>query len=96
MGSCKLPFEIDLPKFYEKNKSSQLSYEPELHSAANYKFEKIKANLKIFSTGAITATATNVSLLDTAIQEIYPIFEGSKIKFLATFLVNLNDQPSHA
>lgn len=75
LATCKLPFGVDLSTFYAKNQGKHLSYEPELHTAANYKILSTGANLKIFSNGSITATARNVQTLEAAIQEIYPLLE---------------------
>lgn len=75
MGVVRMPFKIELQKFYNKHRGINLSYEPEIHAAANYKFLDTGANLKIFSTGSITATAKNVATLQDAVVRIYPLLE---------------------
>ena len=78
-ATCKLPFFVELSKFYSGHRCQELTYEPELHAAANYKFGEgspaAGANLKIFSTGSVTATAPNCEILQIAMQTIYPILE---------------------
>jgi len=81
MAVCRMPFKIELNKFYQTFASKHLTYEPEIHAAANYKFPDDGtntapgANLKIFHSGAITATGRNTKILHEAITSIYPILE---------------------
>jgi hypothetical protein len=50
-----------------------LSYEPELHPGATYRFKEVSATLKIFQTGAITITAPSVLKVQQAVEHIYPL-----------------------
>ena len=50
-----------------------ISYEPEIHPGATYRWKETKATYKIFQTGAITITAPSVAAIDSAVQHIYPL-----------------------
>ncbi|KAL4235969.1 TATA box-binding protein-like protein 1 [Mactra antiquata] len=71
LGTCILPFAIDITKFSRQHKEA--SYEPELHPGVTYKIKSPKATLKIFSTGSITVTAPRVTNVQSAIEYIYPL-----------------------
>lgn len=80
MASCRLPFGIKLPEFAAAHRTKYCTYEPELHAAANYRrnhpeTKKCLFNLKVFSSGAITGTATNADWIQKGVQEIYPKLE---------------------
>ncbi|XP_061425440.1 TATA box-binding protein-like 1 [Lethenteron reissneri] len=72
LAVCSMPFEIRLVDFTKTHRPIA-SYEPELHPAATYKIKSLSATLQIFSTGSITLTAPNVSLIAQAIEQIYPL-----------------------
>lgn len=71
LGTCSMPFAIRINSFSAKHKEAD--YEPELHPGVTYKLKIPKATLKIFSTGSITVTASNVADVQTAIEYIYPL-----------------------
>lgn len=71
LGTCSLPFAINITEFSRKHKEA--SYEPELHPGVTYKIKEPKATLKIFSTGSITVTAPRVANVQSAIEYIYPL-----------------------
>lgn len=71
LGTCSLPFALDIIKFSREHKEA--SYEPELHPAVTYRIKNPKATLKIFSTGSITVTAPRVANVQSAIEYIYPL-----------------------
>lgn len=78
LGSCRLPFGVHLAEFSMANKGPHVTYEPELHAAANFKITATGANIKIYQNGAIAGTARNVETLERGIQEIYPLLERYK------------------
>lgn len=71
LGTCSLPFALDITKFSREHKEA--SYEPELHPGVTYRIKTPKATLKIFSTGSITVTAPRVANIQSAIEYIYPL-----------------------
>lgn len=71
---------VDIQKLAE-NYQKECSYEPELHPGATFKLLKIKATLKLFTTGSITLTAPSVLVAKDAINQIYPIL----LEFKRTF-----------
>ncbi|XP_060558147.1 TATA box-binding protein-like 1 [Ruditapes philippinarum] len=71
LGTCSLPFALDITKFSMEHKEA--SYEPELHPGVTYRIKSPKATLKIFSTGSITVTAPRVANVQSAIEYIYPL-----------------------
>lgn len=71
LGTCSLPFALDITKFSREHKEA--SYEPELHPGVTYRITSPKATLKIFSTGSITVTAPRVANVQSAIEYIYPL-----------------------
>ncbi|XP_045158182.1 TATA box-binding protein-like 1 [Mercenaria mercenaria] len=71
LGTCSLPFALDITKFSREHKEA--SYEPELHPGVTYRIKSPKATLKIFSTGSITVTAPRVANVQSAIEFIYPL-----------------------
>lgn len=71
LGTCSMPFAIRINSFSAKHREAD--YEPELHPGVTYKLKTPKATLKIFSTGSITVTASNVADVQTAIEYIYPL-----------------------
>ena len=71
---------IDIQRLAE-NYQKECSYEPELHPGATFKLVKIKATLKLFTTGSITLTAPSVLVAQDAINQIYPIL----VEFKRTF-----------
>jgi hypothetical protein len=77
MQLCK---GVDIQKLSE-NYQKECSYEPELHPGATFKLLKIKATLKLFTTGSITLTAPSVLVAKEAINQIYPIL----LEFKRTF-----------
>lgn len=72
LATCNMPFGVDIQKLAE-NYPKECSYEPELHPGATFKLPKIKATLKLFTTGSITLTSPSVSIAQEAINQIYPI-----------------------
>lgn len=80
LATCNMPFGIDIQKLAETHQK-ECSYEPELHPGATYKLIKIKATLKLFTTGSITLTAPSVMLAQEAINQIYPILLEFKRSF---------------
>lgn len=70
-------------------------YEPEIFPAVDYKLKgsgtkKYKYSLRIFESGAISVTASDVSLLHDAVQHIYPlIFQFKKQKPNASHLSHM-------
>lgn len=75
LASCHLPFGIRLPNFSQHNKGKHMTYEPELHPAANYSIKDIRCNIKIYDSGALTCTGRNTGVLEQGIQQIYPLLE---------------------
>lgn len=80
LATCNIPFGVDIQKLAE-NYQKECSYEPELHPGATFKLLKIKATLKLFTTGSITLTAPSVLIAKEAINQIYPIL----LEFKRTF-----------
>lgn len=80
LATCNMPFGVDIQKLAE-NYQKECSYEPELHPGATFKLPKIKATLKLFTTGSITLTAPTVLVAQEAINQIYPIL----LEFKRTF-----------
>ncbi|MGH0151068.1 UNVERIFIED_CONTAM: hypothetical protein FKN15_057436 [Acipenser sinensis] len=78
LAVCTMPFEIRLPKFTKSNRPLA-SYEPELHPAALYRIKDIKATLQVFSTGSITVTDQETSLLDSPQQYLIHFPDGNSV-----------------
>lgn len=82
LATCNMPFGVDIQKLAESYQK-ECSYEPELHPGATFKLFKIKATLKLFTTGSITLTAPSVLIAQEAINQIYPILMEFKRCFPA-------------
>lgn len=80
LATCTVPFGVDIQKLAE-HYQKECSYEPELHPGATFKIAKLKATLKLFTTGSITLTAPSVIICQDAINEIYPILVEYKRNF---------------
>lgn len=79
LGTCSLPFGIKI-NLFSKQHPQNASYEPELHPGVTYKIKRLKATLKIFSTGSITVTAPSVANVQEAIEHIYPLLTDYKME----------------
>jgi len=87
LATCNMPFGIDIQRLAE-NYQKECSYEPELHPGATFKLVKIKATLKLFTTGSITLTAPSVLVAQDAINQIYPILVEFKRTFTSDVVTN--------
>ncbi|CAG5112588.1 Oidioi.mRNA.OKI2018_I69.chr2.g6786.t1.cds [Oikopleura dioica] len=72
LGNCRVPFALDIMQFSVDNSGPNLTYEPELHPAVNFRPGN-GATLKIFSTGALTILGKNVETVEKALEMSYPL-----------------------
>ena len=82
LGTCLMPFAIKIDGFASTNHAKDpgnpfetVSYEPELHPGVTVRFKKLKATLKVFSTGSMTVTAPRTDNIQSAVEKIYPFVE---------------------
>ena len=59
-----------------------MTYEPELHPGAVLRFDDVKGNLRVFSTGSVTVTAPTVSGIHESVTRAYQMVSPIALSYL--------------
>ncbi|XP_071514944.1 TATA box-binding protein-like 1 [Panulirus ornatus] len=75
MGSCNMPFAIDLIPFSQKFSSASF-VDSVRHHVVRYKIDDLKAIARVHATGYIYVLAPSIKNLRSAIKHIFPLVKA--------------------